>query len=55
MSQLKLDFAMYGDCFKPGAIRRTHVGVMLMFFQQLYVLKLLDIRDDKRSYLRFPF
>jgi hypothetical protein len=42
MSQFKLDLAMYADCFKPGAVKRTHVGVMLMFFQQLCVWRSLS-------------
>ncbi len=31
---VKLEFALLMDCLKPGCIKRTHVGVGLMFFQQ---------------------
>ncbi|KAI9730107.1 MAG: hypothetical protein M1834_006099 [Cirrosporium novae-zelandiae] len=34
MSRAKLEIASWGDCFRPGCLKRTHVGVMLMFFQQ---------------------
>ncbi|RAK73004.1 sugar porter family MFS transporter [Aspergillus fijiensis CBS 313.89] len=33
-SSLLLEMAGWADCFKSGCWRRTHVGVMLMFFQQ---------------------
>lgn len=32
---LKLEFAAWLDCLKPGCWRRTHVGAGLMFFQQV--------------------
>lgn len=34
-SRIKLEIASWADCFKPGCWRRTHVGVGLMFFQQV--------------------
>ncbi|KAK1468037.1 hypothetical protein CCUS01_06741 [Colletotrichum cuscutae] len=33
-STIKLEFVAWGDCFKKGCLRRTHVGAGLMFFQQ---------------------
>lgn len=30
-----LELASWADCFKKGCWRRTHVGVMLAFFQQV--------------------
>ncbi|KAF2237453.1 putative MFS monosaccharide transporter [Viridothelium virens] len=33
-SRLRLEIAQWLDCFKTGCRRRTHVGVVLMFFQQ---------------------
>ncbi|KIV99882.1 hypothetical protein, variant [Verruconis gallopava] len=33
-SRIKLEFASWIDCFRPGCWRRTHVGMGLMFFQQ---------------------
>lgn len=35
-----LELASWADCFKKGCWRRTHVGVMLSFFQQVYILNL---------------
>lgn len=32
---LKREVASWADCFKPGCWRRTHVAVLLMFFQQV--------------------
>lgn len=32
---VKLEVVAWGDCFKPGCWRRTLVGVLLMFFQQV--------------------
>lgn len=32
-SRIKLEIASWIDCFKRGCWRRTHVGVLLMFFQ----------------------
>ncbi|KAF7557072.1 hypothetical protein G7Z17_g895 [Cylindrodendrum hubeiense] len=34
LSKLKLEFAQWADCLRPGCWRRTHVGAGLMFFQQ---------------------
>ena len=31
---VRLEFAGFADCFRHGCWRRTHVGMMLMFFQQ---------------------
>ncbi|KAL3472391.1 general substrate transporter [Aspergillus californicus] len=31
---LRREMASWADCFKPGCWRRTHVAVLLMFFQQ---------------------
>lgn len=33
-SRLKLELASWADLFKKGCLRRTHVGVGIMFFQQ---------------------
>ena len=33
-SRIKLEIAHFGDCFRRGSWRRTHVGMMMMFFQQ---------------------
>ncbi|ETS78546.1 hypothetical protein PFICI_10608 [Pestalotiopsis fici W106-1] len=33
-SRIKLYIVGYLDCFRKGAIKRTHVGIGLMFFQQ---------------------
>ena len=33
-SRFKLEVASWVDCFRRGCWRRTHVGVMIMFFQQ---------------------
>lgn len=33
-SHLKLELASWADCFRRGCWRRTHVAVVLMFFQQ---------------------
>jgi len=33
-SRLKLEISAWGDCFKSGCWRRTHVGIGIMFFQQ---------------------
>lgn len=30
-----LELASWADCFKKGCWRRTHIGVMIMFFQQV--------------------
>lgn len=35
-----LEMASWADCFKKGCWRRTHVGVMLSFFQQVSTLSL---------------
>ncbi|KAM3086590.1 proliferating cell nuclear antigen [Clarireedia jacksonii] len=32
--KIKLEFAYWMDCFRPDCIKRTHVGIMIMFFQQ---------------------
>ena len=37
-SQIKLEVSSWADCFKHGCWRRTHVGVMMMFFQQVRFL-----------------
>lgn len=34
-SRMKLHILSWTDCFRPGCWRRTHVGVGLMFFQQV--------------------
>ena len=33
-SRFKLELASWGDCFRRGCWRRTHVGMGIMFFQQ---------------------
>ncbi|KAM5343408.1 hypothetical protein ACJ41O_011945 [Fusarium nematophilum] len=33
-NRVKLQIVGYLDCFRPGAWKRTHVGIGLMFFQQ---------------------
>ena len=35
ISRIKLEVALWTDCFRRGCWRRTHVGVGLMFFQQV--------------------
>ena len=35
MSRIRLELALWTDCFRRGCWRRTHVGVGLMFFQQV--------------------
>ncbi|PQE20802.1 MFS monosaccharide transporter protein [Rutstroemia sp. NJR-2017a BBW] len=32
--KIKLECAYWMDCFRPDCIKRTHVGIMIMFFQQ---------------------
>ncbi len=32
-TRIKLEIASWTDCFKRGCWRRTHIGVLLMFFQ----------------------
>ncbi|KAI1213732.1 general substrate transporter [Annulohypoxylon truncatum] len=34
LNRFKLHIVDYTDCFRPGAWKRTHVGIGLMFFQQ---------------------
>lgn len=34
LSELKLEIASWVDMFKPKMLRRTQIGIMLMFFQQ---------------------
>ncbi|ESZ98331.1 hypothetical protein SBOR_1324 [Sclerotinia borealis F-4128] len=31
---IRLELALWGDCFAPDSIKRTHIGVVIMFFQQ---------------------
>lgn len=38
-SALLLEFASWADCFKKGCWRRTHIGMGLMFFQQVSRLR----------------
>ncbi|TGO64258.1 hypothetical protein BCON_0008g01060 [Botryotinia convoluta] len=33
-SPMKLEIALWGDCFASDSIKRTHVGILIMFFQQ---------------------
>ena len=33
-SAIRLEIVSWSDCFRRGCWRRTHVGIMLMFFQQ---------------------
>ncbi|KAJ8069847.1 hypothetical protein OCU04_000261 [Sclerotinia nivalis] len=33
-SAIKLELALWGDCFASDSIKRTHIGVVIMFFQQ---------------------
>lgn len=35
LKSVRLELASWADCFKRGCRRRTHIGVGLMFFQQL--------------------
>lgn len=35
---LKLEFASWMDCFRPGCRRRTHIGIGITFFQQVTFL-----------------
>jgi len=34
LNSFKLEVASWLDCFKPGCLKRTSVGIVLMFFQQ---------------------
>lgn len=34
-AKLKLEFSSWVDCCRPGCWKRTHIGVGLMFFQQV--------------------
>ena len=36
-SRIKLEIALWTDCFKRRCWRRTHVGMGLMFFQVSYL------------------
>lgn len=45
IEKLKLEFAAWSDCLKPGCWRRTHIGAGLMFFQQVSILVFLVIRS----------
>lgn len=36
---LLLELASWGDCFRKGCWRRTHVGIMICFFQQVSLSK----------------
>lgn len=40
---LLLELASWADCFTKGCWRRTHVGIMIMFFQQVRPLKLEEL------------
>lgn len=42
VDKLKLEFAAWSDCVKPGCWRRTHIGAGLMFFQQVSFFALND-------------
>ncbi|KAM0194115.1 hypothetical protein ACHAPC_001209 [Botrytis cinerea] len=33
-SPMKFELALWGDCFASDSIKRTHVGILIMFFQQ---------------------
>ncbi|KAF5878399.1 putative proliferating cell nuclear antigen protein [Botrytis fragariae] len=33
-SPMKFEVALWGDCFASDSIKRTHVGILIMFFQQ---------------------
>lgn len=35
VSKLKLEFSAWVDCCRPGCWRRTHIGAVIMFFQQV--------------------
>ena len=37
-SRIKLEIASWMDCFKRGCWRRTHIGIGIMFFQQVSFL-----------------
>src|SRR6187402_1898956 len=41
LNAIRLEVASFIDCFKPGCWRRTHVGVMIMFFQQFVAVNAL--------------
>ena len=49
VSRIKLEIALWTDCFRRGCWRRTHVGVGLMFFQQFVGINALVGAD-----IRFP-
>ncbi|TGO11189.1 hypothetical protein BTUL_0115g00080 [Botrytis tulipae] len=33
-SPMKFEIALWKDCFASGSIKRTHIGILIMFFQQ---------------------
>lgn len=35
-NRFRLEIASWADCFKPGCWKRTHVGIGIMFFQQVW-------------------
>ena len=50
VNRMKLEIASWTDCFRSGCLRRTHIGIGIMFFQvsalvvlQLRVLILTDL------------
>lgn len=57
-NSLLLELASWMDCFKKSCWRRTHVGVMIMFFQQVGIpdgfawsLLISIVRGNQRTYI----
>lgn len=47
-AQLKMEVASWMDMFKPGIIRRTMVGIVMMFFQQFVGINAVSARLAER-------
>lgn len=48
MNKVKLEFAGWVDCVRPGCWKRTHVGAGLMFFQQVRGFQGCDIKNEAK-------
>ena len=66
-NSLLLELCTWGDCFRRSCWRRTHIGVMIMFFQQVnlptypsirffhWVADQLAVRRHQRSHILFSY
>lgn len=52
VEKLKLEVVAWGDCFKKGCWRRTHVGAGLMFFQQVREMP-LNMKVPSKADIKF--